>query len=115
MVLNHGKSSVSHGALFEEVFKTLLDAHGFIEGEDYIKAKSPSPDFFFKKSKTYIEIKFRSNGKVSYSKKQEKKFKQLINEGYKVKVVCFNVEVIEPFENIVSVNNLLNTLNQKKV
>ena len=110
MIFNNGKSNVKYGALFEEVFKTILDANGFKEGVDYIKTKPPEPDFYFKKSKTYIEIKFISSGGLCYGQEQKKRMAQLIKKGYKIKVLFFEIKIEEPFRKNTSIRDLLKNL-----
>ena len=114
MVFNPGKNNVCMGSLFEEVFKTILDSNGFIEGKDYIKATPPNPDFYFNKSKTYVEVKLRGHSPMSYSKEQERRFKELLIAGYKIKMLCFEIKISEPFKEEISLYNLLKNLEEVK-
>jgi len=87
------KNNGTIGSLFEEVFLTMLDDIGFKEDIDYVRGKMPDPDFYFPKSNTYIEIKATSNGHLAYSEHQKKRFKELIEKGYKVKTIVFEIKI----------------------
>ena len=86
------------GHYFERVFEELMELAGLECGKDYQKCGLNEPDYFFPKSKTYVEVKFTSaiNGIVSESQKQN--FQKLIDQGFKVKIITFKIDISEIFE-----------------
>ena len=90
------------GEMFENFFKEILRDEGFIEDKDFQDLRNVGlrqsmenglPDFYFPKSKTFIEIKSSNNGSPIYNQDQKEKIRNLIKEGYKVKTIFFNIQI----------------------
>jgi len=95
------------GKVFEEIFSELCKRFGYICGKDFTKIGSGRyipggmPDFYFPKSKTYVELKYTSTGSYRLTSLQRKKFVELIKKGYSVKIFLIrtSIEDFTPFTN----------------
>lgn len=104
------------GRFFEETFIRLLTQLGFKEGEDYQDLRTVGyrhsmpkgyPDFYFPKTRTFVEIKSISK---SYNEHQKRMITKLKKEGYNIKTLYFQVHVLDSLDDIKGSLDFVNEL-----
>ena len=96
------KPIIKLGKRCEHFFMDILKDEGFKEGVDFQDLRYVGlldsmekglPDFYFPKSRTFIEIKLGDSRGSTYHNVQKDKIKELVELGYKVKTIFFDIQI----------------------